>query len=99
PAVLSSLSLHDALPIYPYVVEVAGTYDYGGGGPADAECASRDDDPTFKPSRYLQNNDDVLDLYMGDKPVRWLAAAPGANGCSTRSEEHTSELQSLAYLV
>src|SRR2546425_7849258 len=36
-----------------------------------------------------------------DEPLEWMHVDPGAGRCAciTRSEEHTSELQSLAYLV
>src|SRR5205823_13609748 len=52
---------------------------------------------------FCSNRDGNLELYIMDadgKNVRQLTHAPGCyNGGPFRSEEHTSELQSLAYLV
>src|SRR5687767_15407917 len=42
---------------------------------------------------------DVLALKLGDELVETVAVGLNTNGVEDRSEEHTSELQSLAYLV
>src|SRR5205823_14316113 len=80
-----TLSLHDALPICPVIIDV----DFGAG------CL--DDFPDDLATRA----DDLTDLVLRDRnrgdARRVLADLAASAG--QRSEEHTSELQSLAYLV
>src|SRR5205823_11247163 len=86
----STLSLHDALPIY--AVRLKGDLrcarrgdGHGAAAPLDGERVRR-----VEPRHDLIN--DALAVIVRH-------ATRGLFGGVTRSEEHTSELQSLAYLV
>src|SRR5205823_12873926 len=87
-----TLSLHDALPISANLKRIEETG--GCNGPGDGSGAGSE--------RSGAQSDDAADGRPGAGPV---PEGPGdrcgvrpARG-SARSEEHTSELQSLAYLV
>src|SRR5205823_14954463 len=79
---ISTLSLHDALPIY---------------------CLCRQ---PFLKSNYVGVTHDDQFVQLRFPRFHWIAlrdqifqALPPGHDCQSRSEEHTSELQSLAYLV
>src|SRR5205823_14975516 len=93
----STLSLHDALPVYgPLAFVVDQRHD--GVVEADAvrlgRCLVSDDDA---PSDTVLTHDDTPGQLDGDVPDDEHLS--GVRGDQPRSEEHTSELQSLAYLV
>src|SRR3712207_8826934 len=79
-----TLSLHDALPIYRRV-----QHDDGDQAPLDEAEALR----PGAPARGLRRD---VDADLGLRV--WHSVCPIASA-STRSEEHTSELQSRQYLV
>src|SRR5205823_11052274 len=76
PSYISTLSLHDALPIY-------FTYDEG------------------RHWDYVDNLPigQFYDVAVDAREPYWIYGGTQDNGTFARSEEHTSELQSLAYLV
>src|SRR5205823_14712177 len=94
---ISTLSLHDALPIY-----VAHVFRLAMAGPFAETFDARvwhldlDDIESATHERLAslarQNGDVAL-------AEREMAAVEAARASEKRSEEHTSELQSLAYLV
>src|SRR5205823_13222088 len=93
PASISSLSLHDALPIWSvpsdeYHVFHCTNYAWGAlralGG-----C------PRFGPSFMARFDSAALERWLAERDWRYA----WREGNNVRSEEHTSELQSLAYLV
>src|SRR5205823_8451570 len=93
PALLYPLSLHDALPIFPLTA---------GHPPAHREADGPDEDSQEGESE----GQGQLQLEARDRCVcgveLGLQVARGRIGhreVEVRSEEHTSELQSLAYLV
>src|SRR5205823_6718135 len=89
----SPVALHDALPIWKGVICIAATNRMDMLDPA-----------LLRPGRFgmqiqVDTPDEagrraILELYSDSK----IARRPASSGVS-RSEEHTSELQSLAYLV
>src|SRR5205823_12333383 len=97
PALLSTLSLHDALPIFrclqpalELVLCLGGSMacpgDQAGGGAARL---------------FLPSWSGMIDERSAQTPG-FIGGVGASSPCSTppaRSEEHTSELQSLAYLV
>src|SRR5205814_10515904 len=94
---ICALSLHDALPIYPQGVAVA----HGLG----RACGTAQVDPKHDP---MQTGIDACEgescrVGLGGKTARKLDhvgdGALVANFVDGRSEEHTSELQSLRHLV
>src|SRR5205823_11305300 len=80
---LSTLSLHDALPIY----DLFDRYSVSEGGRGDDAVLSGDCCSVFEQGLI------VLRRFVRER----LGARSGP--ARRRSEEHTSELQSLAYLV
>src|SRR5205823_10752784 len=96
PSELSPLSLHDALPIYCgcNARTRAPARDAAGAQPLVARDRGR--------VRRVGGADTPRARGGGAGRARRLASSPctvGAEKKPTRSEEHTSELQSLAYLV
>src|SRR5205823_10394038 len=93
-----TLSLHDALPICLELIA-----QYGGQRKRDRRAAQhpeqrqiRGGDGLPQPLLAERPGPEPLDVgHMGMQDDRQLAAGPHRR----RSEEHTSELQSLAYLV
>src|SRR5205823_9705617 len=92
-----SLSLHDALPIS-HVMEAALTADYAfvkaWKGDPMGNLLFRRTTRNFAPMMAMAARTTIAE-------VEELVPAGGIdpNAVTTRSEEHTSELQSLAYLV
>src|SRR5205814_9894568 len=89
------LSLHDALPIYhypkAYTIAMAGAGVKGGIvlGKTDKECHEVVDRPVTIPDLFC-----TFHHALGIDPHKQNQA-----GTRPRSEEHTSELQSLRHLV
>src|SRR5947199_183917 len=97
PPGISVLSLHDALPI----CCLRGAYSPSLGGsrlyPPRRKTCARGDVPHDLPVRgYESSPSRVNSSRDGAWPGR---AAPGSQNWEARSEEHTSELQSLRHLV
>src|SRR5205823_7903629 len=93
------LSLHDALPIS------VATLAYRGGKAlrgAPSEFSDFHAGPTTRtPGQILAHIGDLLDwaLSIAKGKQQWQNSKPLPWNQQVRSEEHTSELQSLAYLV
>src|SRR5205823_12637151 len=88
PPVLSPLSLHDALPIS--ILRSRGSRD-GSAGTVIAKPRRMQLSRFVVSYRNVRDGEHVLYSVLSDRYVGIDQA--------TRSEEHTSELQSLAYLV
>src|SRR5205823_14506094 len=96
--VLSTLSLHDALPIWA-AAHVLGAAGHGHVGVAEQDRLGRGEDglqaaaaqPVERQRRHLDRQP-ALDARDARQVVVMCVGVD-------RSEEHTSELQSLAYLV
>src|SRR5205823_9877454 len=93
---ISTLSLHDALPIYPR--QLLGRGRLAAQGQADLV-----EEPVFllgvaRPAGGHHVLPDVLTAAAAGNDVVDVLGM-GAAVLAARSEEHTSELQSLAYLV
>src|SRR5205823_13333709 len=82
---LSTLSLHDALPIFFKAVNDCRTWAL-----FFSASAAKPTNPAPTPVRIAAPTNGADNS---------SAAMPAENIVTTRSEEHTSELQSLAYLV
>src|SRR5205823_9099698 len=90
PSAIYTLSLHDALPIYAFgkcVVHLAGLFP-------QPELAAR-----HVPRHALGAGADECELPVVDRPGPVHRDERDEAAFHERSEEHTSELQSLAYLV
>src|SRR5205823_13018159 len=93
PTEIYTLSLHDALPIY-----------NRDGAPLSFRFGLYEGDAMYPEVRKLYF-DKFSQLLFGSTQLgllanlRGLLASPGPSDSYERSEEHTSELQSLAYLV
>src|SRR2546425_6847266 len=61
-----------------------------------SHCAMSGEGPTRRPDPHI---DRAWFLRCAARPGRWKEPSPINMGIRSRSEEHTSELQSLAYLV
>src|SRR5690606_39408077 len=85
PSTLSTLSLHDALPIYPaYKAPIISSL-------------VQTPQPLYKGSSgYVKCN---LSQGNGTLNYQWSIVSPHSNFSISRSEEHTSELQSRENLV
>src|SRR5437762_9627742 len=83
-SVLNTLSLHDALPI---LCAKCSCSDEGNGCPACRRC------------HYGTGHDALRRGWLGHRCHHWRLAESGHDSARTRSEEHTSELQSPMYLV
>src|SRR5205823_14747987 len=99
PSTRFPLSLHDALPIYPRDVAVVLPGLVGGAEPDVLDLLRRHTRPRHRLANHERG--EVVGAHARQRAA--IAADRGAhrgqdNG-PARSEEHTSELQSLAYLV
>jgi hypothetical protein len=68
-----------------YVVEASGTYSYGGGQQADAECSLTSSDPTWRADRTFPGitDDDMLDVLVNGQGVDWTPTTVGDPGCNS----------------
>src|SRR5205823_8139228 len=99
PTDISALSLHDALPIFTY--NVSGMDAAGNWGPIRSVTVDTvQDAPELAVNAGLTAPRGGEVMITGDV-LRATDAGTGPLGLTytVRSEEHTSELQSLAYLV
>src|SRR3712207_8127458 len=88
-----TLSLHDALPIS-ILNELAGRL-----GIADAFWSSAQDALDFKLAPIGWRWRDLVERAYRPNEARYFKYRAGGFGTRSRSEEHTSELQSRQYLV
>src|SRR5205823_13103421 len=96
PPDISTLSLHDALPILTFAIV--------GGGPTGVEMAGQIAELARDTlSRDFRSVDPrtgrILLIEASDRVLTSFPPSLSAKAERARSEEHTSELQSLAYLV
>src|SRR5687767_10194738 len=89
-----TLSLHDALPIFSFV----GVCRNGSGVPALSAFPSCSIGTVQRSPPLMGNSAKASRLPSGEKDHGVCGFWLWVNSCG-RSEEHTSELQSLAYLV
>src|SRR5438045_4012661 len=97
PSSIHSISLHDALPIYHTII----------GRPEDGESRPLERCSNVAGSCIIRNNQitDAQKRYrfgeccLARKYLRLVAHCSDSRLCNIRSEEHTSELQSLRHLV
>src|SRR5207253_7390330 len=92
-AAISALSLHDALPILPSGWSLSAGSDQGGGVWTEAVA----DLGSLSIVAPAGTEDTVVALAVTATATE--AGAVGSATTSTRSEEHTSELQSRGHLV
>src|SRR5205823_14825876 len=95
--VLYTLSLHDALPI-------SRAADVGRRAAARLDGGCRSPRAGRRSLCAERHRVSRLSLRSAERTARGVGLRPGGGGArsgarETRSEEHTSELQSLAYLV
>src|SRR5438094_3974433 len=74
-----------------YTFTVSGTFAYGLGGQADAECTTLPPDSTWTRARFaaIDPNQDDLDLYVNDHNVDWQPATADPQRCDSRGHAYT----------
>src|SRR5205823_14315315 len=98
---IHTLSLHDALPIYPHLAGERANEPPGADGNRRQTGAAGDPDRRRRRQRGAEWRTSPADPHIARCPETYRAQfyrAGRARRPAARSEEHTSELQSLAYL-